>query len=141
MANVAEVRHRIERILDETRQIPRGLTGSRWAALVACSLPLIYVATVVQPAPAQAQEAVPLPAQAMTPRKGSAAPAAPSAISEQMKGKPQLDSSDAAVMEQHLASNPQDLELRSQLVVYYFAHGVREPVHLDLQTGRHLVSS
>ena len=37
MARTAEVRKRIERILDETRQIPRGLTGGRWAALIACS--------------------------------------------------------------------------------------------------------
>jgi TonB family protein len=53
MARTAEVRTRIERILDEARQIPRGLTRARWAALLACSLPLVYLATVVQPVPAR----------------------------------------------------------------------------------------
>jgi len=53
MARTAEVRKRIERILDETRQIPRGLTRGRWAALMACSLPLMIVTSVVRLAPAQ----------------------------------------------------------------------------------------
>ena len=53
MAKTAEVRTRIERILDETRQIPRGLSRARWAALAACSVPLVYMATAVQLAPAQ----------------------------------------------------------------------------------------
>jgi TonB family protein len=54
MARTVEVRKRIERILDETRQIPRGLTRARWTALIACALPLMYVASVAQLAPAQA---------------------------------------------------------------------------------------
>src|ERR1017187_1304290 len=54
MARTAEVRKRIERILDETRQISRGLTRARWTALIACALPLLYVASVAQLAPAQA---------------------------------------------------------------------------------------
>ena len=124
MANVAEVRQRIERILDETRQIPKGLTRSRWAALIACSLPLIYVATVVQLAPAEAQEAR---QEISTPRKGSQPAPSFSPMSEQMKGKPQLTPADAAQMEQHLTANPHDLDVRSQLIVYYFDHGVREP--------------
>jgi protein TonB len=48
-------------------------------------------------------------------------------MGEQMKGKPQLTSADAAQMEQHLAANPHDLDVRSQLIVYYFDHGIREP--------------
>src|ERR1035441_5975369 len=67
MARTVEVRKRIERILDETRQIPRGLTRGRWAALLACSLPLLYAASVAKLAPAQA-----IPA---TPRAGYAQPA------------------------------------------------------------------
>lgn len=53
MAKTAEVRMRIERILDETRQIPRGLTRARWALLAALSMPLVYLAAAVQLAPAQ----------------------------------------------------------------------------------------
>ena len=48
MAKTAEVRQRIERILDETRQIPRGLTRARWVVLSLCGVPLIYVAAAVQ---------------------------------------------------------------------------------------------
>jgi len=59
MARTVEVRKRIERILDETRQIPRGLTRARWAALLACSLPILYVASVTQLAPAQSIRAAP----------------------------------------------------------------------------------
>src|ERR1017187_6811249 len=68
MARTVEVRKRIERILDETRQIPRGLTRARWTALLACSLPLLYAASVAKLAPAQA-----IPA---TPRAGYANPSA-----------------------------------------------------------------
>jgi protein TonB len=124
MANVTEVRHRIERILDETRQIPKGLTRSRLAALIACSLPLIYVASVVQLAPAEAQDGR---QEISTPRKGSQTPPASSQMSEQMKGKQQLTPGDVAQMEQHLSANPHDLDVRSQLIVYYFDHGIREP--------------
>jgi TonB family protein len=124
MANVAEVRHRIERILDETRQIPKGLTRSRWAALIVCSLPLIYVASVVQLAPAQEQ---PGRQDISTPRKSSQPPPAPSPMSESLKSKQQLGPADAAQMEQYLAANPQDLDVRRQLVVYYYDNGIREP--------------
>ena len=63
MARTAEVKKRIERILDESREIPRGLTRGRWAALVACSLPLLVVMSAARLAPAQAPVAMP-PAQA-----------------------------------------------------------------------------
>jgi len=111
MANVTEVRRRIERILDETRQIPRGLTRSRWVALIAASLPVIYVASVLQLAPARAQQAV----------------VTPPAIAELIKGRKQLTPGDVSTMEQYLATNPHDLDTRTQLVLYYFANGTREP--------------
>jgi len=123
MANGAEVRHRIERILDETRQIPKGLTRSRWVALIACSLPLIYLASVVQLAPAQEQDQR---QQVSTPRKSAFPPTPESAVSQTMRGK-QLSPADVAQMEQYLTTNPQDLDVRSQLVVYYFDHNMREP--------------
>ena len=53
MAKTAEVRRRIDRILDETRDIPRGWTRARWTALAVCGLPLLYLAAAVQLAPAQ----------------------------------------------------------------------------------------
>ena len=39
MAKTAEVRKRIELILDETRQIPRAFTRGRWASLLLCGVP------------------------------------------------------------------------------------------------------
>lgn len=110
MAKVAEVRQRIERILDETRQIPRGLTRSRWAVAIACSLPIVYMASVVQLAPAQEKQT-----------------GTPAAINELLKTGRQLSAADVSQMEQYLAANPHDLEVRKQLVVYYFGQGIREP--------------
>jgi VWFA-related protein/TonB family protein len=74
MARTAEVRRRIERILDETRQIPRGLTRGRWAAVVACSLPLMYLASVTQLAPAQAPVAAQQPRAALAEMAQAPAP-------------------------------------------------------------------
>lgn len=74
MAKTAEVRKRIERILDETRQIPHALTRARWVALAACGLPLVYLASVTQLAPAQeihfAPQAVIAPQQSVAPKPG-----------------------------------------------------------------------
>jgi TonB family protein len=77
MARTVEVRKRIERILDETRQIPRGLTRGRWAAVVACSLPLLYVVSVTQLAPAQAQAPVAAPQPLAALAEMAQAPAPP----------------------------------------------------------------
>ena len=108
MAKASEVKMRIERILDDTRQIPRGVTRRRWATLAACSLPLIYLAAVVQLAPAQ-QTGKP-EAQITT---GVTAP--------------KLTAADVSRMEQQLVSNPDDLETRSKLIAYYFLNGTSEP--------------
>jgi len=48
MAKTAKVRTRIERILDETRQLSGTLTRSRWMGLLACSLPVVYLAVGMQ---------------------------------------------------------------------------------------------
>ncbi len=112
MAKASEVTMRIERILDETRQIPSGVMRRRWAMLAACSLPLIYAAAVVQLAPARAQGQQKV-------ETGAAVTGAPE-ISK-------LTSADASRMEQQLVTNPDDLQTRSKLIAYYFLNGIREP--------------
>ena len=109
MAKASEVKMRVERILDETRQIPRGVSRRRWALLAACSLPLIYLAAAVQFAPAQVQEQT---------KTGTQAPA---------RGVSTLTPADATRLEQQLVSNPDDLETRSKLIAYYFMENIREP--------------
>jgi beta-lactamase regulating signal transducer with metallopeptidase domain len=88
MANAAEVGARIERILDETRQIPRGFTCARWLALLACSVPLIWLVSVTH---LVAQET----------------PKTPAAMSEYLKGKPQLSPADATHSALLLQGRPQ----------------------------------
>ncbi len=110
MANAAEVRNRIERILDETRQIPRAVTRARWAAILACGLPMVWLVSVTQLAPAAAQEQ----------------PQSPAAIAELLKGR-QIAPADAAALERYLAANPHDLPARRQLILYYYSAGIREP--------------
>lgn len=108
MANAVEVGARIERILDETRQIPRGFTRARWAALLACSVPLIWLVSVTH---LVAQET----------------PKTPAAMSEYLKGRQQLSDADVAAMEQYLTANPNDFETRLQLILHYYSKGVRNP--------------
>ena len=72
MAEPAEVGSRIERILDETRPIPRGLSRSRRWAMALCSLPLLYVASVFELAPPRAlaqESAVERPVSALADRR------------------------------------------------------------------------
>jgi TonB family protein len=111
MAKAAEVRKRIDLILDESRQIPRGLTRLRWAALLLCSLPAVWLLSVAQLAPAVAQE---------PPRTGAA-------MAEFLKNRRQLSQADVATMEQYLVSNPHEVEARSHVILYYYANGIREP--------------
>lgn len=98
MAKTAEVQKRIDRILDETRPIPRGLTRSRWAALVACSLPLVYITAVMQLAP-------------------QLAPAQSAGLNPQL----------VSALERHLLVFPDDLAARGQLIANYYVTGVQHP--------------
>ena len=109
MAKGKEVRMRIERILDDSRQIPRGLTRSRWLMLVAASLPLIYLSAALRPVPAAARDQT------------------PAAIAGLLQHHPTLTAGDAAQLEQYLITDPNDLAAREKLVLYYFSTGVREP--------------
>ncbi len=62
MAKETNVEARINRILDESRRIPKALGKLAWAILAACAGPLIYFAAAVQLAPAQALMSIPAPA-------------------------------------------------------------------------------
>lgn len=53
MAKHGTVQKRIDQILDETRKLPRAFGAYRWATLAVCSLPLVYLVSAVQLAPAQ----------------------------------------------------------------------------------------
>ena len=60
-------------------------------------------------------------------RGGAGVAQDPAAMSEFLKGRRQLSPGDVTAMEQYLTANPQDIEVRSQLILYYYANGVREP--------------
>jgi GWxTD domain-containing protein len=72
MAKPNTVQKRIDQILDETRQISMGFGASRWATLAGCSLPLFYLVSAVQLAPAQSS---PQPVQVITQAQTPASPA------------------------------------------------------------------
>ena len=98
MAKVSDVRTRIDRILDESRRIPRPFTRRCWMVLLLCGLPPVFLASVVQVVPAIAQQ----PAAAVA-------------------------ALDPQALEQHLITTPHDLDVRQRLVAYYYARGIREP--------------
>jgi hypothetical protein len=56
MAKGGDVTMRVERILDEGRAIGPPMTKRRWAAIAMCAVPTMYVAAVVHPARAIAQD-------------------------------------------------------------------------------------
>jgi beta-lactamase regulating signal transducer with metallopeptidase domain len=67
MAKEANVETRINRILDETRRIPKALGRRGWTALAVSAAPLMYLAAAIQLAPAQTVMAVPQPVQPLPP--------------------------------------------------------------------------
>jgi len=75
MARHSEVRVRVERILDESRQILPALTRARWIALLGCALPLVYLAAAARPARVRAQAAAPAPQTASAPAQESSSAA------------------------------------------------------------------
>ncbi len=80
MAKEANVETRIDRILDESRRIPKALGRGWWTILAACAGPLIYFAAAVQLAPAQTLMSVPAPAAPEPPQmiaQAAPAPASP----------------------------------------------------------------
>ena len=78
MAKSAQVGRRIDRILDETRPIPGAFGRSGWLAVLACTLPLVLLASCVRLAPAKAKVAAPVnPAPASAPPPPPTAQALP----------------------------------------------------------------
>jgi hypothetical protein len=68
MAKEAGMDTRIDRILDESRRIPKPLGRAGWAALLVSAVPLIYIAAAAQLAPAQILMQVPVPATPQPPQ-------------------------------------------------------------------------
>jgi TonB family protein len=58
MAKGAEVRMRVERILDEGREISTAMTRGRWVLLAVGAIPVIYFCAVMRPARVRAQDPV-----------------------------------------------------------------------------------
>ena len=61
MAQGAEVRMRIERILDDARPLSRPMTRSRWTALVLAATPVIFAVALTRPAHVRAEQQPPKP--------------------------------------------------------------------------------
>ena len=101
MAKAAEVRVRVERILDDSRPIFPGVTRARWLTVAACGLPLVYMAAVVRPARVRAQAAEPVPlalVQLAEPTPQTAPATKPKAAAGALKAaREQLDRLDAEV--------------------------------------------
>jgi hypothetical protein len=80
MAKEANVETRIDRILDESRRIPKRLGKPAWTLLAACAGPLIYFAATAQLAPAQTLMSVPAPAAPEPPQMIAQAAPAPAPL-------------------------------------------------------------
>jgi hypothetical protein len=102
MAETAEVRKKIDRILDETRQVRRGLTCSAMGG-----------ADSVQPSPGLHGFG-----NATGPTTGACA------VALQM---PSLTAQAVSVIERRLLTEPDDLEARGQLIANYYLTGVQHP--------------
>jgi TonB family protein len=116
MAKSSQVRKRIERILDDTSVLSRGLTRARWAAVLLCSLPTVYAAAALEwrsPPPSEAGQ------QAQR-------PVPPYSLDWLVEGS-KLSPADAQQLERHLETNPEDLASRARLISYYFLNAMREP--------------
>ncbi len=83
MAKEANVETRIDRILDETRSIPRALGRAGWTILVTAATPLVYFLAAAQLAPAQTFMSIPAPAGPPPPvliAQAAPAPAPPAPV-------------------------------------------------------------
>jgi TonB family protein len=109
MAKAAEVQKRIERALDDSREIPQPFTARRRAALAACALPIVWLAAVAQLVPATAQQTA------------------------------TVSAAEVAAVEREVAANPNDIGARLKLVLTYYGANVREPrvAQIDWMISNH----
>jgi uncharacterized protein (TIGR03435 family) len=122
MAKASEVRQRVERILDETRQIPRGLTKRRLVALASCAMAISYLAAMLQLAPAQTKAATieEVGAKVLDFRA-------------QMDENGKLTPADAGQLEGTVAADPENLPARTRLIFYYLAKA------MNAQRAKHVL--
>jgi hypothetical protein len=64
MAKRADVRMRIERILDENRPVFPAMTQKRWIVLAVCAVPVVYLMAVARPARVRAEVQATVPVAA-----------------------------------------------------------------------------
>jgi beta-lactamase regulating signal transducer with metallopeptidase domain len=96
MAKEANVETRLNRILDETRLIPKALGGRGWTALATLAVPVLYMTATIQLAPAQTVVALPRPAPPPLPQVTVAQAQAPQAPTRQAApAPPQSPAADA----------------------------------------------
>jgi len=126
MAKEVNVETRIDRILDETRQIPKAFGRRGWMALAVLAAPLIYMAAAIQLAPAQTvAPPLPPPPPAATVAQ-TPAPPEPPAPPQPLVTQPPLDQASRAreialqeaqkaVMEAQQAQSRNDLDRQDLL--------------------------
>jgi TonB family protein len=136
MARPSQVRRRVEAILDESRRLSRGMTKTRWAAVLLCVVPLAYGAAALRLEQAQVESKNPwTPGSYMDAlsRGNHITPEEAQRLERYLqatfRGMEPLGSSpeQAQRLEGYLQANPEDLTARGSLVSYYFLNGIREP--------------
>ncbi len=112
MTRASEVRVRIERILDDARQIPQGLTRARWAVLASCGLVAACLSAALEIAPALAQQ--------LPPESGL--------MTRMLQWRTQpLPPEEAARLENVVGQNPEDIESRARLIMSYLVTANNPP--------------
>ncbi|HKW97356.1 MAG TPA: TonB family protein [Bryobacteraceae bacterium] len=101
MARTPHVSRRIDRILAARISSPGILTRSTWIAIAACALPLVYSAAALQ-----LSQSAPRPA----PNPG---------LARLLTEGSQLSAAEAQQLEQHLATQPDDVATRARLASYH----------------------
>ncbi len=104
MAQRSEMRQRIERILDEAREVPPALTRRAWTALAACGGAAVFMAAALQVVPSRS-----LFAQTVSWKLERLAP------------------KQVQALENEVAQNPEDLHARERLIMHYLVTGENVP--------------
>jgi hypothetical protein len=109
MSRTSNVRERIERILDETRRIPREVPARFWAILAGSGFAAVYLASSIQFA-------------AHTTEQNTAS----SSVGRIDLAKAMLPYEEVERLERRLTDNPEDLESRSRLISHYLVTGMND---------------